>query len=350
MATRGISAPRRPWSRGFLQYFGSHLQAEPGLARWVAIGRSLMAGAQALTILVTPVWAFHPSVGGRPAGFACEGVARFSPWCLGSTALGEGATKAAVVVVLGLVASGFSPRLTCVPHWWISFGNAASWTLPEGGDQVAQNLTLLLIPVCLCDPRWFAWRSRDTSAESGSFLHGLSAAFLVACRIQVVAIYLDSSLAKLGVAEWLNGTEMYYVFHDLRFGVPQGDVRNLATDATNSGLVVAALTWGSVICELAIALFLCRRRAQSRAFAVCLAAALHLGIFVLIGLFSFAFIMIGAVAIASGAQTLRPRYDAPGPRDSNMWLGLDRPDADHSVNHPKRQKGDRDGSLDRAMQ
>lgn len=115
---------------------------------------------------------------------------------------------------------------------------------------------------------------------------------------------------------------MYYVFHDLRFGIPRGDLREIVAEATNSGVIVATLTWGSILCELAVALLLCCRKTRPRTHAIYLATGLHIGIFLFIGLFSFAFIMIGSVAIASGATRLfnhPQRYKSAGVAEDEAY-------------------------------
>jgi len=50
------------------------------------------------------------------------------------------------ILVLLVAASGWRPRYTAIPMWWVLFGNQASLTVVDGGDQISAVLALLLIP------------------------------------------------------------------------------------------------------------------------------------------------------------------------------------------------------------
>src|SRR5437588_12362569 len=81
---------------------------------------------------------FRPALG-FPGVPACVGAGRLSFFCLiprEDLALGQ----AIAATILLVVASGWRPRLTGVPHWWISYSFAVSATIPDGGDQVIQIL------------------------------------------------------------------------------------------------------------------------------------------------------------------------------------------------------------------
>jgi antimicrobial peptide system SdpB family protein len=202
--------------------------------------------------------------------------------------------------VLLVVASGWRPRLTGIPHWWISYSFAVSATIPDGGDQVTQILALLLVPVTLTDPRAWHWQRAPRAARPLSAIIAWSALFVA--RLQVAGIYLDSSLSKLGTPEWVDGTAFYYWSTDPAFGTPLW-MRGLLEPVIASPLGVALLTWGPVALELAIALGLVLD-ARSRRRLLPGGIAFHAGIAVMIGLVSFAVAMCAALILF-----LRPMGD-----------------------------------------
>src|SRR2546430_12194336 len=159
-----------------------------------------------------------PPAGGFGGVPACVGAGRLSFFCLiprEDLALGQ----AIAAVILLVVASGWRPRLTGVPHWWISYSFAVSATIPDGGDQVIQILALLLVPVNLTDPRAWHWQSAPQTPRPIASLVAWSALFVA--RLQVAGIYFDSSLAKLATPVWVDGTALYYLATDPAFGLPR---------------------------------------------------------------------------------------------------------------------------------
>ena len=56
-------------------------------------------------------------------------------------------------LVLLFIATGIYPRFTGIIHWWITFSFFSAASTLNGGDQLANSLTLLFIPLALTDPR-----------------------------------------------------------------------------------------------------------------------------------------------------------------------------------------------------
>ncbi len=213
--------------------------------------------------------------------------------------------------LLALVASGWCPRFTGIAHWWVSASLAASGVIVDGGDQVAAVLTLLLVPVTLCDGRRWHWSPAPApaggAAAEGQTLVARSAILVV--RIQIALIYFFACVEKLRVEEWRNGTALYYWLSHPVFGAPGAD--NTLVPLLAHPAVVTPLTWGVLALEalLFAGLGLDRRR---RPLLLGAGLLFHAGIAVLHGLFSFALAMGAALLIYLRPAEQPLRWPAPG--------------------------------------
>src|SRR5688572_13087047 len=70
---------------------------------------------------------------------------------------GAAGGKAICIIFLLFSISGFLPQLSSILQAWAHISICNSIIVIEGGDQIAANLSLLLIPVCLFDPRLNQW-------------------------------------------------------------------------------------------------------------------------------------------------------------------------------------------------
>jgi antimicrobial peptide system SdpB family protein len=255
------------------------------------LARTILALGTAGTIgLTAPSSIYRPARGMLDAPY-CSDLPRITPYCLVPRDQLWIAQVISVVVLL-VVASGWRPRLTGIPHWWVSFGLATTATLPDGGDQVAQVLTLLLIPVTLADPRRWHWDPAPSPRPHAALI-ALVALTLV--RVQVSAIYFHSSLAKLGVPEWVDGTAFWYWATEPSFGPPMW-LRPFVLAIVREPLGVAALTWGPILLEFSLALALVMDR-RARLWLLGPGIAFHAMIALLMGLVSFALAMIAALLL-----------------------------------------------------
>jgi antimicrobial peptide system SdpB family protein len=262
------------------------------------VARTLVALGMLTTLAFTPTEALFAPVRDHPPAPYCDGGRNLSLFCVVPQ---PHLARWLAVAVLLVVASGWRPRLTALPHWWLAFSMQVSMSIPDGGDQVAGNLTLLLLPIALTDRRRWHWsdpEAGETQRREEAGLIAVAGLFLL--RIQVAGIYLHACLGKLGVAEWRDGTAMHYWLNSPMFGAP-GWLRWPVQHLLSFGPVVAGLTWGTLALEftLAIALFLPRRRWPALLVA---GLALHAGIAVLMGLWSFSLCMSAALVLY-----LRPR-------------------------------------------
>lgn len=264
----------------------------------VGLARTLLALATAATLAASdPATLFHPGAGSG-AGPRCDGPAAVAVHCLFAPDRLELARWLSLAALL-VVASGWRPRVTALPHWWLTWSLSTSATLTDGGDQVAAVLTLLLVPVALADPRRWHWG--DDAADDHLQARIVAYGALGVVRLQVAGIYLHAAIAKLGQPEWADGTALYYWLGNPLFGLPPW-LRPLSAPVLAGPAVVVA-TWGVLVLELALGAALIAAPAWRRRL-LAVGIAFHLGI-ALMGLASFAVVMCAALLLF-----LRP-VDAP---------------------------------------
>jgi antimicrobial peptide system SdpB family protein len=264
--------------------------------RAFAAGRSLLALATLSVLVFTPTRGLFVYTPDNPSGARCGGVRMISLWCAG----GHGHTVLTVrlivsIVVLAAVVAGFSPRWTCVPHWYVTFSLGTTMTLPNGGDSVARIAAMLMIPMCLGDDRRWHWQ-RPARPLPPRWRGAAYAAHLFV-RLQVTIIYVSAAVAKLTVGSWRDGSYLYQVLHDPYYG-PPSYARPVVGAVLDAPPLVRALTWGTIAVELAIAVSMAGGP-RVRRVALVLAIALHGSIIVMLGLASFGLIMIALLALAS---------------------------------------------------
>ncbi len=254
------------------------------------LSRTLLAVATAGTIAFNSANVlFTPAAGVYDVPRCGPGILKLSIFCLMSPGR-VGIARWVCVVILLVVGSGWRPRLTAIPHAWVSFSFFSSSTIFDGGDQMTLVLTVLLMPVALMDPRPWHWSALHSGETPGSAprLVAWSAIFMI--RVQVAAVYFVSGIAKLGQAEWANGTAMYYWL--LTFG----EAPHWVVALMEKPVVVVATTWGAIALEvtLALALVLGRKWWPPLLF---LGIAFHVLIALFFDLTSFAMAMIAALIL-----------------------------------------------------
>ncbi|UQI46482.1 hypothetical protein M1P56_20080 [Streptomyces sp. HU2014] len=275
MLTRARSVPL-PWGNAY------------GLARTLlALGTAGTLAFSSTATLFRPV----VTIGEYPL---CQGMTAGGAFCLVPRGQFDVLRWLSVAVLL-VVASGWRPRLTALPHAYISFSVFSGIAIGDGGDQITWILSLLLAPVALGDGRRWHWQTPEaptadapsTRATRGWALLGTSA--WTVARLQMAFLYFQASVAKLPHTEWADGSAMYYWANNSSFGFPVW-LRPLTDPVVYSPVGIAALTWLPVALELALAAALLMP--QRRRWALLpLGIAFHLGIAVLMGLWSFAFAM-----------------------------------------------------------
>jgi antimicrobial peptide system SdpB family protein len=262
------------------------------------LARTALAVGTAGTMLFTKAADLFPSPTGIATGMAdCAApLARWSAFCV-LPAYSLDTIRLVAVVVLIVVATGFRPRLTGIPHWWISFSfmTSAPVSVIEGGDHVAGVLTLLLVPVTLNDNRRWHWSPSEGAVHASTTGEAIARLIawtsLFAIRLQVAGIYFQSAVAKLFVYEWREGSALYYWFNQPIFPTP-----DWAKALAAQPFLGRAATWGTIALELALCLGLVAPRfVRSRLLVV--GVLFHVMIAGLFGLLSFGFAMAGALVM-----------------------------------------------------
>ncbi|MGH2760690.1 MAG: sporulation-delaying protein SdpB family protein, partial [Actinomycetota bacterium] len=108
-------AQRNPWTNVY------------GLSRSIfALGTAVTLSVSEASTLFAPI----PTFLDPPR---CSGLAgKVSVFCIVPTDRFDLARRVVVIVLL-VIASGWRPRITGIPHWWISFSFVASTTVQDGG-------------------------------------------------------------------------------------------------------------------------------------------------------------------------------------------------------------------------
>nr|WP_255360889.1 sporulation-delaying protein SdpB family protein [Kutzneria sp. 744] len=267
---------------------------------WLTAGRCMVAVATLSEVVFTSDSGLFGSV--VPAdvnGLRCDAIRSISLWCVSAASThGILLARLASIGVLLLVISGYRPRWTCIPHWYISFSLFSVLPVPNGGDGAAEIAALLLIPICLGDVREWMWRS-PRSLPSPAWRGAAFAAHMLV-RLQLVIVYVSAAVSKIIDPAWRQGVAMYYVFHDPWFGIPEKSWSAL-TVLLASHTVVAAFTWSVIALQLTIAVTVVGSRRMRQA-ALVLGVCLHLAIMLLMGLPSFGLIMIGLLVVGYGGS------------------------------------------------
>jgi antimicrobial peptide system SdpB family protein len=288
--------------------FGGHMLSRVGrFAReWAKIdpwtnvyglARTLLALATASTLVFS-----HSSSLFRPAA----GLVSMPPICVGLGSAGlfcqTGAERLELgrwiaVAILLLVASGYRPRFTGVLHWWVSFSLQANAVMVDGGDQATAVLTLLLIPVTLTDDRTWHWHAAK-NATLGAWEETkrlIARTFLTLARVQVAGIYYHAAVGKTAVAQWADGTALYYWFNNPTFGAPPWLLR-LLTPILEGSVTLPLFTWSVILLELALAAALVMPKKRWGLFLIA-GIGLHAGIILVHGLVSFGTMMMAALVL-----------------------------------------------------
>lgn len=195
-------------------------------------------------------------------------------------------SKYIAIGILLLITSGWRPRYTCILHFWICISFNFSTTLLEGGDQIASNLSLILLPVLLLDGRKWHWSRRDLPKESFSKEINLIANyFLFIVKLQMCVLYFHSFVGKLPVKEWANGTAVYYWFNDPTFGMCDW-LHPILDPILSNSLGVSIITWGAILLEILLFMAIVMNN-KAKYVLLVFGLAFHFSIVIIHGLVSF---------------------------------------------------------------
>lgn len=259
----------------------------------LAIARSLLALSTLLTVLLTPSETLFLRSPDNPDGVVCDSVA--AQWSLFCTA--GGATPLTVLLVVAVTVSvltGYLPAVTAIPHWWVTWSFNIGSPIRDGGDQVAAVVSLLLIPLLLLDRRLNHWVPDRRWGSRSWATHGTAWSALVLVWIQASVLYANAAIAKFAVAEWANGTALWYWIQEPSFRPPAPLLR--IAEMTQSSLAGAVIVnYGVMALELSAAVLLFVRPG-SRRIALPIMLMFHFCIGVMFGLWSF-FLSMAALLV-----------------------------------------------------
>ncbi|MCX4387614.1 hypothetical protein OG777_11805 [Micromonospora peucetia] len=277
---------------GWLARVGRRCRPGLSVAPWssgVGLARTLVAAGTSATLLVNPP-AILLAVDGVEH---CTGPAAAGIWCALPSGHGQLARWIGIAVLI-VVASGWRPRWTALPHWYISWSVIANLSALDGGDHITATLTLLLLPLALTDPRRWHWQPppADTRIGTGRVV---AHAALILIWLQVAFVYLHASIAKLDVTEWADGTAMFYWLRTPGYE-PPSLLRPLTEAVTGSAAGVTLFTWSVLVLEFALALARLLPPGLRRVLLVA-GLAFHIGIAVVLELVTFGFAMSGALLL-----------------------------------------------------
>jgi len=195
------------------------------------------------------------------------------------------------IFILIWVISGFLPYVTGVLHWWVAFSFFNSAALIDGGDQIAMILLLFLIPVTLFDKRLNHYQKPTEQTNIAKYIS--SVILKVIIPLQMAAVYIHAFSDKIyKVEEWRNGTAVYYFSKDPLFG--SGIIESLNLFSYTPFVLMA--TWGTMFLELVLggAIFMSYK---NKKWLLSFAILFHFSIWLMFGLWSFMFSMVGGLII-----------------------------------------------------
>ncbi|MDK4240210.1 hypothetical protein [Corynebacterium pseudodiphtheriticum] len=264
-----------------------------------AVSRLLLSIAQLSVFAFTQTHNLFPPLILNNGEHKCEALGRaFSAYCLGDM-FNEKTGTIIIVCILLWFGSGLLPQISGFAFVWSTFSFAQTIHLPDGGDYVAQVISVFLAVLGLPHTRIWYWQKPDPRTIKAPliYVHKLLRLMTVPAyillKLQFSWIYLNAAIAKTAVEQWQDGTAFYYVVRQEFFGV-SGAIGDFIIEVSKIPIVTLGITWGVIIIEIAIALslFLPRRLGI---ISLIISTTLHLSIFLFIGLFSFALIMIGGM-------------------------------------------------------
>ncbi|MGV4439774.1 DUF5808 domain-containing protein, partial [Ornithobacterium rhinotracheale] len=198
--------------------------------------------------------------------------------------------------ILLFVTTGYFPKISSILQAWVHLSICNSFISIEGGDQIASNLSLLLIPICLLDKRKNQWQNSNYSNNDSYKLTNIfTNIYFFLISLQVSVIYLHAAVGKIYTDGWKNGTCLYYWFTHNVYGAPL-PLQKIYSLFTLSSFA-PIYTWSVIIFELGLfACILATNKFIKYSF-LFLGIIFHLSIAITHGLITFFFSMCGALIL-----------------------------------------------------
>jgi antimicrobial peptide system SdpB family protein len=196
------------------------------------------------------------------------------------------------ILVMIIVVSGFFPMVFCLLHWWIQFSFINSSSCVDGGDQIASNLCLLMIPIFLFDTRRWHWSNYPIS-KINFYKLTLSNVIFKLIRLQMCIIYFHAAVGKFDVAEWKNGTAIYY-WVNCAFFKMSPNLEPITMFLFSNPVIMGLCTWGTMLIELLLAFGIVASK-SNRKYYFYLGLFMHFMFMLYFGLVSFFLSMAGGL-------------------------------------------------------
>ncbi len=249
----------------------------------LGLGRSVLALGNLTTLLFSSIYVLFPPYHLADLKRSVSGLERGNLFLLFNYNHIWIAYSIAVVILL-IVISGIYPRVTCLLHAWVACSLYQSILIVEGGDQITEIISLLLIPICLFDPRKNHWSRLDNDHRPFIIRYFVYCALLF-IQFQMAVLYLDAGVEKMRVDAWTEGTAVYYWFNHNVFGAPHWLRTGLAGGLSNS-FFISSITWGVILLELFLFTAIFHKRRYKYVLFL-FAIVFHFAIFLTHGLPSF---------------------------------------------------------------
>jgi len=268
------------------------------------IARSFIALSLFLTLIFSDIFRLITPLGSINEIHTLNNISRISIFYILSNHLVL--AKIICLIILFVVIIGWRPRFTGILHWWVAFSFSTSSVILEGGDQVAEILTLLLIPVTIADHRKSHWINNVKIIWSRSLLNDTITLFIISVffviSLQVAFIYFHASVGKYTSEEWVNGTAIYYWLDNPIFGLSDY-WKKIIFPLLKNPYIVTGMTWGTLLLEVLLFMGITIRKSDTkRKYLLFLGVFFHLFIGLFFGLWTFFITMVGALILYLGPK------------------------------------------------
>lgn len=206
-------------------------------------------------------------------------------------------TNVVIFCILGIIFSitfilGVFPRISALVLFFLllifKFRNIF---LLDGGD----NIITAILPLFLFINSESLIASYNKLKEKLSinnnfYVHQAHKLFVFSIMLQICIVYLFAGLHKLQGEVWINGTALYYILNTEDFSAYA-----INEYITQSPIIVNFLTWFTIAFQLSFPFLVWLPK--TRKAVLILGILLHLGIFVMMRIDNFSFIMLASYAI-----------------------------------------------------
>lgn len=209
---------------------------------------------------------------------------------------GQDLSVVIAVLILLLVISGYLPQLTGILHAWVTSSFFLGSVIIEGGDQISQIITILLIPITIFDRRINHWSKNEYfKYRRPEFIQYFSYSIIVIIQLQMAVIYFFAASEKLNVNEWVDGSALYYWVTNKPFGATDTILKLLSPIISNH-ILSPILNWATILLEVLLFSAIFMNKSQKMRMLL-IGLIFHAVIILIHGLASFFFAMAGGLIL-----------------------------------------------------